>query len=131
MNQGPAAWPADGYLDADGGKTSATASGKLQRHFRRFCNHIEQARRRFLLRLLRRRQFHALLGTARTGPGAREWRPWGAFVSWTGADFDAPALPAGFSVADAASFFARPGPPSAAIVPENTISASAWPTSPT
>ncbi len=119
VNQGPVVWPASGYTDG-GTKTSYGVRqpgaivapdlvGKLAGAFY-YVYYVDESITSPGTKLARA----PVLPSGAPGP----------FVSWTGADFDTPALPAGFTPSTAASFFDQPGPPSAAVVPDNTIRVS-------
>jgi len=116
VNQGPVVWPASGYTD--GG--SKTSYGVRQPSAIVAPDLVDKLAGDFF--------YIYYVDESLTSPGTKLARaavlPSGApgpFVSWTGADFDTLALPVGFSPANAAAFFAQPGPPSAAVVPDNTI----------
>jgi hypothetical protein len=120
VNQGPVVWPASGYTDGGDGKLSYGVRqpsaivapdfiDKLAGDFY-YVYYVDES--------------IANLGTkVARAPVLPSGAP-GPFVSWTGADFDTPALPAGFTPASFASFFDQPGPPSVAVVPDNTIRVS-------
>ncbi len=121
VNQGPVVWPASGYTDGGDGKLSYGVRqpsaivapdliGKIAGSFY-YLYYLDES-------------LTTLYGTkVARAPVLPSGVP-GPFVSWTGADFDSPALPAGFSPASFASFFDQPGPPSVAVVPDNTIRVS-------